>query len=70
MKLLEVVTSPSIYHSWSTWKKFCEGKFTIVQFTPVNMKNFGCRDVRKHMYIKNSENYITLDILLKFGSLD
>ena len=34
------------------------------------MKNCGRRNVRKHQEIKNGYNYITLDISLKFGSLD
>ena len=34
------------------------------------MKNCGRRNVRKHREIKNGEKYITLDIYLKFGSLD
>ena len=34
------------------------------------MKNCGCRNVMKHREIKNGEKYITLDISLKFGSMD
>ena len=34
------------------------------------MENYGRRNVRKHMEIKDSENYVTLDISLKFGNLD
>ena len=34
------------------------------------MKNCGCRNVRKHREIKNGEKYITLEISLKFGSMD
>ena len=34
------------------------------------MKNRGRRNVRKHRDIKDSDKYITLDISLKFGSLD
>ena len=34
------------------------------------MKTFGSCNVKKHMYIKNGEKYITLDIWLKFGSLE
>ena len=76
IKLLEVVTPPYIYHGCFTWKKFWEEiftgeeKFTLGVFTAVNMKNCGCRSVRKHIEIKYGDNYITLDILLKFGSLD
>ena len=65
MKLPEVLTPLSIYHGFSTWKKFWEGKLT-----PVNMKNCGCLNVRKHREIKNNEKYITLDIYLYFGIMD
>ena len=34
------------------------------------MKKFGCCNVRKHRDIKDSDKYTTLDILLKFVSLD
>ena len=76
MKLLSVVTPPSIYHGCSTrnifWeKRFTGGEnFTFGEFTAVNMKSFGRRNVIKHRNIKDSDNYITLDILLQFGSLD
>ena len=36
----------------------------------MNMKNGGRRNVRKHGDIKGSDNYVTLDISLKFDSLD
>ena len=36
----------------------------------MNMKKYGCCNVRKHREIKSGEKYITFDILLKFGSLD
>ena len=61
IKLLAAVTSPSIYNSCSTWKRFWEGKFT-----PVNMKNCGCHNVRKHRDIKGGEKYIGLDIYFNF----
>ena len=38
-------------------------------FSAMNMKNCGCRNVRKHREIKGSDKYITLDISLKFDSL-
>ena len=40
MKLLSVVTPPSIYHGFSTRKKFWEEKFTGEEklFSAVNMK--------------------------------
>ena len=34
------------------------------------MKNFGPRNVRNHKEIKGSGKYVTLDISLKFDSLD
>ena len=70
MKLLEVVTPPSIYHCCSIWKMFWEGIFKLGKFTAVNMKHFGHRSFRKQRDIKDSDKYITLDILLKFVSLD
>ena len=76
MKLLAVVTPPSIYHGCSTQKTFWEEKFTgeekftLGEFTAVNMNNCGCYNVSKHRYIKGSDKYITLEILLKFGSMD
>ena len=36
----------------------------------MNMNNCGHRNDRKHRDIKNSDKYITLEILFKFGSLD
>ena len=70
MELLAVVIPLYIYHSFSTMKKLWEEKFTPDEFTPMNMKNCGCRSVRKHRYIKSGEKYITLDISLKFGILE
>ena len=72
MKLLEVVTPPSIYYGCSTWKTFWEEKFTSEEklFSAVNMNNCGGRNVRKHKDIKGSDKYVTLDISLKFDSLD
>ena len=75
MKILVVVTTPSIYHGCLTWKTFCEKmftgqeKFTLGEFTAVKKKNCGCRNVRKHIEIKNSDKYTTMEISLKFGSL-
>ena len=65
MKLLAVVIPLSSYHSCSTQKTFWEEKFT-----PVNIKNCGCRNFRKHRDIKDDEKYINLDISLDFCSLD
>ena len=64
MKVLAVVTPPSIYHGCSTWKNFWEENFTGKEklFSAVNMKGFGRRNVRKYKEIKGSDNYVTLDI--------
>ena len=75
MKLLSFVTLPSIYHGFSTQKKFWEEKFTgeenftLGELSDVNMKNCGCRNVMKHREIKGSNKHVTLDISLKFDSL-
>ena len=61
MKLLVVVISPYIYHGCSNGKTFWEekltgeGKFTLGEFTAVNMKNCGPCNVRKHREIKGSD---------------
>ena len=70
MNLPAVVTPPSVYHSCSTQNIFWEENFAPGEFTPVNMKNVGHRNFRKHREIKSGEKYITLDISLKFDSLD
>ena len=72
MKILAVVTPPSIYHGCSTWKTLWEEKFTSKEnlFLDVNMKNCGRSNVRKHKKIKGSDNYVTLYISLKFDNLD
>ena len=72
MKLLAVVTPTSIYHGCSTRKTFWEERFTGAEklFLAVNMKNCGHRNVMKHKDIKGSYKYVTLDISLKFDSLD
>ena len=36
----------------------------------MNMNFFDRHNVRKHSNIKGSDKYVTLDILLKFGSLE
>ena len=69
MNLLEVVTLPSIYHGCSAKKTFWEENFTLGEFTSMNMKSFGRRNVRKHRDIESSEKYVTLDILLIFVNL-
>ena len=61
MKIIEIVTPLYIYHGCSTWKNFWEErftgeeKFTLGEFTAVNMKNSGHCNVRKHRYIKGSD---------------
>ena len=72
MKFLVVVTPPSIYHGCSTRKTFWEEMFRGKKdlFKSVNMKNCGCRKVRKHKEIKGSDNIVTLNISTKFDSLN
>ena len=36
----------------------------------MNIKNYGLCNVRKHRDIKGGDMYVTLDISLKFGSLE
>ena len=64
MKLIVVLTPPSIYHGSSTRKTFWEEKFPDKQdfFESVNMKNCVRRKVRKHKEIKGSEKCVTLNI--------
>ena len=64
MKFLVVVTSPYIYHGFSTRKTFWEEKFTGKKdlFESVNMKNFGRCKVRKHNDIKGSDKCVTMNI--------
>ena len=45
MNLLAAVTPQSIYCGCSTRKTSWEGNFTLGEFTPVNMKFFGRRNV-------------------------
>ena len=66
--LLSVVKPPSIYHGFPNWKTFWYKYFTLGEFIAVNMKNCGSRNVRKHVEIKGSDKYVTLDVLLKFDS--
>ena len=72
IKLLAVVTPPSIYHGCSTQKKFWEEKFTGKEnlFLAVNMKNCGHINVRKYKEIKGSDKYVTLDISLKLDNME
>ena len=76
MKLLSVVTPPSIYNGFSNRKTFWEESFagedycTLGEFSAVNMKKCGCRNVSKYREIKGGYKYVTLNILLKFYSLD
>ena len=70
MKLIAVVTPPSIYHGWSTRKTLWEGNFKGEEklLSDVNMKNCGRRKVRKHKEIKGSDKLVTLTISEKFDS--
>ena len=72
MKLLVVVTPPSIYHGCSTQKTFKEEKFTGKQdlFQSMNMKNCGRRKVRNHKEIKGSDKCVTLNISENFDSMN
>ena len=70
MNLLAVVTPLFIYHGCSIWKTFWEEKFTLGDFTSMNMKNCGRHNVRKQREIKGNDKYVTLDIYLKFDILD
>ena len=62
MKLLAVVSPPSIYHDCSTQKTFWEEKFIGKEslFLSVNMKNCGRHNVRKYKEIRGSDKYVTL----------
>ena len=57
MKLLAVVTPPSIYRGCSTRKTFWEEIFTGKEnlFLDVDMKNCGSRNVRKHKEIRGGD---------------
>ena len=72
MRFLSVVTPPSIYHGYSTRKTFWEENSTGKEyfFLSVNMKNCGCRKVRKQKEIKGSDKYVTLEISSRFDSMD
>ena len=70
MNFLAVITPPSIYNGCFTCKTFWEKKFTgeekftLGEFSDVNMKNCGRQHFRKHRDIKGSDKYVTLDISL------
>ena len=76
IKTLAVVTPLSIYHGCSTRNMFWEENFTgeenstLGEFTAVNMKKFGRRNVRKQRYIKGGDKYVTLDISFKSNSIE
>ena len=65
MKLPSFVTSLYIHHGCSTRKAFWEEKFT-----QVNMKNCGHHNVGKHRDTNNGEQYVVLDISLKFFNME
>ena len=80
MKFLAIVSPPSIYHGCSTRKTFWEEKFAGKKqdlFEPVNMRNCGKRNVRKHKEFKKGDESVTdenkyeiLEISDKFDILD
>ena len=72
IKLLAVVTPPSIYHGCSNWKTLWEEKFTGEEklFSAVNIDYFGRCNFRKHIDIKGSDKYVTLHISLKLDSIE
>ena len=72
MKLPADVTPPYIYHGCSTRKTFWEEKLKGKEdlFLSVNKKFFYSHKVRKHKEIKVSNKYVTLNISLKFDSVD
>ena len=72
MKVLAIVTPPSIYHGCSAWKTFLEEKFTGKEnlFLAVDMKNCGRHNVSKQKENRGSDKYVTLDISSKFDNLD
>ena len=72
MKLILVVTPPSIYHGCSTRKTFWEEKFTGEEklFSAANMNICGFHNVREHNEIKGSDKCVALDISLKFDKLE
>ena len=69
IKLLAIVTPPSIYHGCFTLKTFWEKKFTgeenftLGEFSATNMKNYGHQNVRKHRDIKGSNKMSKLTYL-------
>ena len=47
-----------------------EEKFTVGEFSAVNIKFFGRLNVRKLRENKGTYKYVTLDILFKFGIIE
>ena len=72
IKPLAVVTPPSFYHGCSTRDIFWEEKFTGEEklFLAINMDNCGRHNVSKQREIKGSDKYVTLEISLRFYSLE
>ena len=72
MKLLAVVTPPSIYHRCSNFETFGQEKFAGEEkcFLGVKMKNFGRFYFRKHKEVKGSDKSVTLDISSTFDSVN
>ena len=63
MKLLSVITPPSIYHGCSKRKMLLEVNFTAEEklSSDVNINKLGCHNVRKHREIKGGDKYVILD---------
>ena len=72
IKFLAVLKTQSNYHGCFIQKTFWEEIFTGEKklFSAVKKKNGGRHNVRKHMEIKINNKYVTLNISLKFDSLD
>ena len=72
MKFLVVVTQLYIYHGCSTWKTLREENFTGQKylFHSVNIKNGGRRKISYHKEIKDSDKIVTLNVSIKFDSLN
>ena len=70
MDILAVVTPLYISHGCYTRKTLWEEILTLGEFIAMNMKNCARCNIRKNREIKNSDKYGTLDISLKFVSMD
>ena len=60
-----------VYLSWLlNLEDVLGGKFHAWRVLSCEHENFSRRNVRKHREIKSSDKYVTLDVSLKFDSLD